>query len=438
MIHENDYPLPWPLWQKVLFRFFFIYLLLQVFARPFFEDAPVFNLIAEACHYICLVIVNAFNTYVLHFQEKLVPMERSSDSLFHWAQLILFLALAIVGTIVWSIVDRKRKSYYRASLFLVMVLRYFIAYISFMYGIIKLYGLQMPFPTLTYMATPVGDLSPIKLSWLYLGYSAPYQVFSGFLEFTVGGLLLYRRTVTLALFIGLGVYTNVLLINLGYNIPVKIFSAHLVLMILYLLARDRERLAGFFIFNRPSAPNMVYHFTPSKRTRMLLVAVKCIFILAVMYLLAGPYNYKKRQVVTDSKEIQPVPYGLYDVTTFVKNGDTLPVLANDTLIWKDIIFERGNKFATVNTFDTLFKKIYNRGVFYYKADTLKSTMACFKYSQKGMLKIFNLRYKLSGNKKHVQMWVNLKTDSLYLELDKSNRKFRLTEKPFDWVTPEWE
>jgi len=438
MIHKNDYPATWPLWQRVLFRFFLIYLLLQVFARPFFEDVPVFSLIAQAQHYVCLLLVTLFNTYVLHFKDKLLPMERSSDSLFHWAQLILFLTLAVTSTLVWSILDRKRKSYNRASLFLVIILRYYIAYISFMYGIIKIYGLQMPFPTLTYMATPVGDLLPVKLSWLYIGYSAPYQIFSGILEFTVGALLLYKRTLTLGLFIGLGVYINVLMMNLGYNIPVKIFSAHLVLMILYLLARERERLASFFIFNRPAPQNMLYHFVPSKTMRIVLLAVKSIFIVAVMYLLAGPYNYKKRQVIANSKEIKPIPYGLYNVTTFVKNNDTLPVLANDTLIWKDIIFERGNKFASVNTCDTLFKKIYNRGIFYYKADTLKNTMVCFKHTTKGKATIFNVRYKLSGNKEHVQMWVKLKKDSLYLELDKSNRKFRLGEKQFNWVTPERE
>ena len=436
MITENDYPAPWPLWQKVLFRFFFIYLLLQVFQRPFFESVPVFSLIADAQHYICFIIVNIFNTYILHFKDKLVPMELSSDSLFHWAQLILFFTLAVAGTLVWSVLDRKRKSYYRASLLLVMVLRYFIAYISFMYGIIKLYGLQMPFPTLTYMTTPLGDLLPIKLSWLYIGYSEPYQVFSGLLEFTVGMLLLYRRTVTLGLVVGLGVYINVLMMNLCYNIPVKLFSIHLVLMCLYLLARDGRRLANFFIFNRPAAQNVLYYFTASKTVRVVRLSIKFIFVLAVMYLLAGPYNYKKRQVVTNAKEIKPIPYGLYNVTTFVKNGDTLPVLATDTLIWKDIIFERGNKSASVNTADTLFKKIYNRGLFYYKADTIKNTMVCFKHTKKGKVVIFNLRYKLSGNKKHVQMWVGLKKDSLYLELDKSNREFALSKKPFNWVTPE--
>jgi len=434
MIYENDYPAPWPLWQKVLFRFFFIYLLLHVFSRPFFDGLPVFKLIGDVQDYICFVGVNLFNTYVLHFKDKLMPVERSSDALYNWAQLILFFTLAVAGTIVWSIADRKRKSYYRASYYSMAVLRYFLAYISLMYGIIKMYGLQMPFPTLTNLATPLGDYSPMKFSWLFVGYDTKYQIFSGILEFMVGAMLLYRRTVTLGLFIGLGVYINVLMLNLSFDIPAKIFSVHVVLMLLYLLMRDVKRLANFFVLNKPATQNILYHFVPSKTGNVIRIVLKCIFLLSVMYLIAGPFNSRKRYLETEKKEIKPIPFGLYNVTTFVKNGDTLPVLANDTLIWKDIIFERGNKYASVNSADTIFKNLYNRGVFYYKADTLKNTMSCFKTTEKGRKVIFNLKYKLSGNKRHVQMWVQLKKDSLYIELDKSNRKFILGEKPFHWIT----
>ena len=44
-------------------------------------------------------------------------------------------------------------------------------------------------PTLSQLATPLGDLLPMRLSWLFIGYSTPYQVFSGVME-TVAGLLL--------------------------------------------------------------------------------------------------------------------------------------------------------------------------------------------------------------------------------------------------------
>lgn len=434
MITESDYPAPWPLWQKVFFRFFFIYLLLQVFQRPFFESVPVFKLIARAQRYICYVSVNFFNTHVLHFRDRLDPAAKSTDSLFDWAQLLLSLIITVAGTIVWSFLDRNRKSYYRASFYLMLVLRYFIAYISITYGIVKLYAIQMPTPTLSDIATPMGDFSPMKFSWQFVGYSTAYQIFSGVMELTVAILILYRRTVTLALFIGLGVYINVLMMNLCFDIHIKLLSAHLVLMCLFLLINDIKRLADFFIFNKPATQNTLYHFAPQKKGKTARLVLKCIFFLSSLYMLAGPFNYHNRYFASLKQEIKPIPYGLYDVTTFVKNGDTLPVLANDTLIWKDMIFERGNRYATVNSADTVFKKIYNRGFFFYKADTINNTMACFKQTKKGKVPVFKLRYKLSDNKKHVQMWIGLKRDSIYLELDKSNRKFELSDRPFHWIS----
>ena len=53
------------------------------------------------------------------------------------------------------------------------------------YGIIKLFVLQMPFPQLSQLATPLGDLLPMRFSWLFIGYSVPYQFFSGAME-TIG------------------------------------------------------------------------------------------------------------------------------------------------------------------------------------------------------------------------------------------------------------
>ena len=47
----------------------------------------------------------------------------------------------------------------------------------------------MPFPALSQLATPLGDLLPMRFSWLFIGYSAPYQFFSGAME-TIAGLLL--------------------------------------------------------------------------------------------------------------------------------------------------------------------------------------------------------------------------------------------------------
>ena len=81
----------------------------------------------------------------------------------------------------------------------------------------------MPFPALSQLATPLGDLLPMRFSWLFIGYSVPYQFFSGAMETIAGLLLLYRRTVTAGLFAATGAFLNVVMINLSYDVPVKLY-----------------------------------------------------------------------------------------------------------------------------------------------------------------------------------------------------------------------
>jgi hypothetical protein len=118
-----------------------------------------------------------------------------------------------------------------------MIVRYYLAIVALSYGIIKLFVLQMPFPTISQLATPLGDLLPMRFSWLFIGYSVPYQFFSGAMETVAGLLLLYRRTVTAGLFAATGAFLNVAMINLSYDVPVKLFSMHLLFACLFLGAR---------------------------------------------------------------------------------------------------------------------------------------------------------------------------------------------------------
>lgn len=431
---QDEYVNPWPLWQKVLFRFFFIYLLLHVFSWPFFQGIPLLGLIGGMQRFLSETLVHAFNEYILHFREELVPPNGSGDTSFGWAQILCYLFIAFTGSIIWSIIDRKRKSYYRASYYLNTSLRFYIAFISFTYGIIKVFALQMPFPSLSDMATPMGDFPPMRFSWHFIGYSPVYQIFSGAMEVLAGLLLIYRRTVTLGIFVALGVFVNVMMINLSYDVPVKIFSTHLVIMCLYLLMTDIKRISNFFIFNRPAVQNRQYHFAPSKKSRKIFrLVLKVLFIGQTIYLFTGTYQYYQNTYVQNEKQVSPVPHGMYETDVFVKNGDTLPILAKDSLAWKDFIFEKSRSYVTVNSADTLLSKRYRRGMFYYKADTLQKTMDCYKYSMDDSIHLFTLKYRLL-NDENIELHTKINNDSLYFKLRKNNHKFRMANREFNWIT----
>ena len=298
---------PWPLWRKVLFRFFFIYLLLQLAPWTWLDTIPGVGYVTQYFSKAFTWVVESANRYLFHIRPVLIPPNGSGDTSYGWAEVCTYLLLALIGAATWTVIDRKRRSYDVADYWLRTFVRYFIATTAFTYGIIKIFALQMVFPNLSQLATPLGDFLPMRFSWLFIGYSTPYQVFSGIFETIAGLLLLNRRTVTLGLLVAAGVFTNVVLLNLSYDIPVKIFSSHILIYIIYLLAHDWKRLTAFFVFNQPVQPTHLYDAVYSKRwSRYTRIGIKVLFvILSVILPVINSYQqYKNYYTVEEPKPIR--------------------------------------------------------------------------------------------------------------------------------------
>ncbi|MFL5250507.1 MAG: hypothetical protein ACJ79V_21995, partial [Myxococcales bacterium] len=240
----------WPVWQRVLFRFFLIYFVLQIEPWDWFRAIPGVSFLLQPYDAAMDWAVRTGNAHLFHVRDVLVPVNGSGDTSYAFARLCLLLTIAGVACLVWTVLDRRRPHYERAAYWLRLIVRYYIAIAALGYGIIKLFALQMPFPTLSQLATPLGDLLPMRFSWLFIGYSTPYEFFSGAMETVAGLLLLPRRTVTAGLFAATGAFLNVVMINLAYDVPVKLYALHLLLSCLFLLALDSRRLVGFLFLNR--------------------------------------------------------------------------------------------------------------------------------------------------------------------------------------------
>lgn len=430
---EQTAPYAWPLWYRILFRFLFIYFALYLFAYPVFDFVSPFSMLDDIPQLVNDFSVRAFNTHVLKYKDELVPLGGSGDTSFGWAQLAFQLTVAAIGCVIWSVIDRKRKTYYRAEYFMRTAIRYFIALIAFMYGNIKIMALQMPEPTLSQLATPLGDFLPMRFSWLFIGYSTPYQIFSGVMELIVCILLLYRRTVTLGLVVGLGVFVNVMMLNLFYDVPVKIFSIHLVVMCALLLLNDAKRLVAIFVLNKPAEANQLYHYQPAKKSsKVIRIALKCFFIFMAIWSTVELFPWYLQQGA--EKVVKPISYGHYDVVRFARNGHEVPVLAHDTIVWKDMIFEydKNYPYISVASRDSLFQNQYGRGDFWYKADTINKQLLCYRYEGRDSLYLFTMKYEF---RKNDTIRLNaIGKDSLDITIVKSNRKFPLAEKQFHWLS----
>jgi len=424
----------WTFGQKILFRFFFIYFVLLM-VQWYFSFIPFSYYVTQYYEQLINWAVHFANEKFFHVRKALVYPAGSGDTSWGWAQQWLYLCLAFFGCIIWSLIDSKRNNYVRLNYWLCLFVRYYIAMVAFSYGIFKLFALQMPFPNQSQLATPLGDFLPMRLCWMFMGYSKTYQIFTGFMEAIVGILLLYRKTATLGAFLSAFVFTNVVMLNLSYDIPVKIFSINMVNASLYLLFNEYERILCFFVLNKQANTCSIYHFTYSKKwMRITRIILKIAFVVLVI---AIPLHdsWQEYNSIVNMPESKPIKSGIYDVAAYVVNKDTLAPLLIDSLRWQDAIFEKDGT-GSIKTSDTSFRQRYKRGYFSYETDTAKHIINFKKWQTDSALYsgiILSMRYQLPDSNT-IQLWGKQKNDSLYVLLRKSNRHFQLAEKQFHFLS----
>ena len=106
------------------------------------------------------------------------------------------------------------------------------------YGAMKVWCDQFPPISDCQLEAKYGDSSPMGLLWRFMQFSQPYTSATGIVEFTCGLLLICRRTTLLGALCSGAAAFQVFLLNMCFDVPVKLMSGHLVLMALH---ADRAR-----------------------------------------------------------------------------------------------------------------------------------------------------------------------------------------------------
>lgn len=422
----------WSFAEKILFRFIFIYFLLNMAPWTWILDLPGVSYIGQYYYMAMDWLVNFFNGKVFKTYKELVPLNGSGDTSYGWTQMKMNLVLAFFGMVLWTIADLRARNYNGLSYWLRIFMRYTLIIALLSYGIIKIFQLQMIFPSLSQLATPLGDLLPMRLSWLFVGYSDSYQAFSGVMEVIAGVLLYFRRTAAFGAVASAAVFANVAMLNLSYDIPVKLFSIHLFVISVILMVYDYKRLVPF-LFNQHVAPSQIYEVRFSKKwMRILRIFMKYVFIgfNLVMGLIQGYQGWSQSR--EPRKEVGSIKSGIYDVTLFAVNKDTIPYSPTDSLRWKDVVFDHGG--GSVNTTDTLFWQRYRRGYFRYKVDSTGRHMTFTRNGWTGQTdSLFTLQFD-HPDSSSIRLWGQIRKDSVYVVMKKNNRHFQLSEKQFHWLS----
>lgn len=152
----------------------------------------------------------------------------SGDALWSWCWHLGWIVVGLVIVAVWTLLDGKRPNYRSLAGLLEVFARYGLALSMVFYGLAKVIPSQMGYMSLpSHQLQLVGDTSMFHVLWGFMGASIPYSVATGLVELIAGLLLLFRRTKVLGLLFALVATTQVFMMNLFYDVPVKIVSGEL-------------------------------------------------------------------------------------------------------------------------------------------------------------------------------------------------------------------
>jgi hypothetical protein len=356
----------WSFASRVAFRFSSIYLgvfmLLEVLdfvewvlfnpvpnSRIYVDDLPPF-------HNITVWTAK----HIFHIANPSGPITEYNGLI--WFEVFWILIVAILATIIWSVLDRKRNNYAKLHVWFRLVVVLLLATAMFAYGTLKVIPVQMWFPRLTSLLERFGDFSPMALLWNSIGASPGYEFFTGCAEIAGGILLVIPRTTMLGALICAPDMANVFTLNMTYDVNVKSISSRLLLMAVFLLAPDARRLMNFFLLNRAVGPSSLAPLFRNWRTNRIALAAQ---VVAGLVLLAGGLRSAVQRYETETEGVPKPPlYGIWTVEDFSLDGQSRPPLVTDDARWRrvvfqnlfpwtrrDEIFQRG-KFATAEEMDT--------------------------------------------------------------------------------------
>lgn len=328
----------WNLATKISFRFLFSYFAL-LSVQYLIGHLPWGDFLSLKYDAFWHVIVLAWDRNILRTGYSFAPLdavESVSNTAYGWLLFLCFLMVAAAVTVVWSILDRRRPHYGRLHQWLRLLLRYMLGLSMINYGILKLIPTQMiaPPPPFVLMHR-IGELPPMRLLWIFIGSSPAYESFTGLAELLGGVLLLAPRTTLLGALICMADMVNVVMLNFGYDVHVKLISMQFLAMSLVLIAPDLRRLAGVLLFNRGVQPAEA---APLFSRPWLSRAPQILFFLVGLYMVGTTFvsTYQRYKPFHPPR---PPLYGAWSVEEFVVDGQGVP-LFTDPQRWRWVVFQR--------------------------------------------------------------------------------------------------
>lgn len=407
---------------KLFLRFTFLYLLFYIYPYGF-EYIQELN---TSDYSIWKSITIWFGETFLGFEMDRDRLLNGFDSQYDYSRFLLITVLAIIGTFIWIIIDSKFQKDYDDKLNTLTrtILRYHVGLTLIIYGLAKVFMLQFGVMGLDTLESKVGDNNAMGFLWTFMSYSKFYTMSTGWIEFIGGVLLLFRRTTFIGSFILFLSMINVVLIDIGYDVRVKMFAIHLLIMTVLLLSSHFKSLINLFLLNKPTESIVEKPlFVDSRYVKVgyfLKAAILTYFVISCFITYKERIHRQKANRYTSMTRYHKIEHKMI-------NGDTIAV--TDSSRW-NILSINGNKYRPEHLRIVKMDKSQER--YSFTADTVGHTIDFITNSDSIA---YQFRYKELEAGKFIFDGVSAKGDSIWFQTtSKSLNDYPLSANHIRWIT----
>ena len=122
-------------------------------------------------------------------------------------------------------------------------------------------------------------------------------MFTGAVEVLAGLLLTTRRTTLLGALIGLAAMTHVFVLNMCFDVPVKLYSFNYLVMAIFLLAPDLPRLIRVLVLGQAVEARPFTPLAGQRHARSTALVLRTLLVVAMVYgQIRGSYKTLERHV----------------------------------------------------------------------------------------------------------------------------------------------
>lgn len=425
----------WKPLEKIAFRFFFAFFLLLIIPLDFKFFSSIFSQEKGADFFFSFF---AFVNYA--------PTFISKASSIQFADILFVAGTALLITIIWSLIA-KNNNYTNLYHLLRVVVRYKLAAIFFAYAFIKIFPIQIPYPTLSELNTPYGAFTPAKIFELTVGVAkANYQETIGLLELAAALLLLFRRTATLGAITAVGILLNIVLAAYAYDTGDQIYTSYLFVSALFLMVYDLPRMYQLLL-EKSVKPNKSQLILKEKWQTKSRIALKISFaVLILIFAIKAyskynnePYNLPQTAALSNA-------YGYYNVEEFKINNEVIPYSLTNPKRWNNVVFEKWGTLSIAQSQDFPVDKYWGgvknldaidrtfessgtsgRKYYAYSADEVKNELHLQNKDTQSRDEKFTLKFSRPNDYTIIISGITASADSVYAVLKKIDKKYLLLE-----------